>query len=56
MTGRPAAWLHDQDSPFHYFKMSPEIIRLAVTLSFRFPLPLRDVEDFPRKRGVGISL
>jgi len=33
-------------SPFHYFKTSPEIIRLAVMMYVRFPLPLRNVGDF----------
>lgn len=32
-------------SPFKYFKTSPEIIRLAVMLYARFPLPLRNVEE-----------
>jgi len=29
-------------SPFRYFKTSPEIIRRAVMLYVRFPLPLRN--------------
>ena len=32
-------------SRFRYVKTSPEIIRLAVMLYVRFPLPLRNVED-----------
>jgi putative transposase len=40
-------------SPFWYFKTSPEIIRLAVMLYVRFPLSLRNVEDFLHERGIG---
>ncbi len=29
--------------PFKWFKTSPEIIRMAVMLYFRFPLSLRNV-------------
>ena len=32
-------------SPLRYFKTSPKIIRLAVTLYVRFPLSLRDIEE-----------
>jgi len=39
--------------PFGYFKTSPEIIRLAVMLYVRFPLSLRNVEDFLHERGIG---
>ncbi len=42
-------------SPFHYFKTSPEIIRLAVMLYIRFALSLRNVEDLLHGRGVEIS-
>ena len=42
-------------SPFHYFKTSPEIIRLAVMLYIRFPLSLRNVEDLLHERGIEIS-
>lgn len=42
-------------SPFRYFKMSPEIIRLAVMLYIRFPLSLRNVEDLLHERGIEIS-
>ncbi len=42
-------------SPFRYFKTNPEIIRLAVVLYVRFPLSLRNVEDFLHERGVDIS-
>ncbi len=33
------------NSPFRYFKTSPEIIRLAVMMYIRYPLSLRQVED-----------
>ena len=42
-------------SPFRYFKISPEVIRLAVMMYVRFPLSLRNVEDLLRERGVGVS-
>ena len=42
-------------TPFKYFKISPEIIRLAVMLYVRFPLSLRNVEDLLHERGVDIS-
>jgi len=42
-------------SPFRYFKTSPEIIRLAVMMYVRFPLSLRNVEDFFHEWGVGVS-
>ncbi len=41
--------------PFKYFKMSPDIIRLAVMLYVRFPLLLRNVEDLLHERGIEIS-
>jgi len=44
-----------QRSPFRYFKTSPEIIRLAVMMYIRFPLPLRNVEDLLHERGIEIS-
>lgn len=40
---------------FHYFKTSPEVIRLAVILYVRFPLSLRNVEDLLHERGIDIS-
>lgn len=46
MTGR---------SPFRCFKTSPPIIRLAVMLHVRYPLSLRNVEDFLHERGIEIS-
>ena len=42
-------------SPFHYFKTSPEIIRLAVMLYVRYPLSLCTVEDLLHERGSEIS-
>ncbi len=42
-------------SPFRYFKTSPEVIRLAVMMDVRFPLPLRNVEDLLHERGIDIS-
>tara|TARA_R110000772_G_scaffold35451_1_gene85417 strand:+ start:31 stop:501 length:471 start_codon:yes stop_codon:yes gene_type:complete len=41
-------------NPFRYFKTSPEIIRLAVMMYVRFPLSLRNVEDFLHERGIDI--
>ena len=40
-------------NPFRYFKISPEIIRLAVMMYIRFPLSLRQVEDLLNERGIG---
>jgi putative transposase len=42
-------------SSFRYFKTGPEIIRLAVMMYVRFPLSLRNVEDFLNERGIEIS-
>jgi putative transposase len=42
-------------SPFHYFKTSPEIIRLAVMMYVPFPLSLRYVEDLLHECGIDIS-
>ena len=44
-----------KQSPFRYFKTSPEIIRLAVMLYTRFPLSLRIVEDLLHERGIEVS-
>lgn len=41
-------------SPFRYFKTSPEVIRLDLTLYVRFPLLLRNVEDLLYERGIDI--
>ena len=40
---------------FRYFTTSPEIIRLAVMMYFRFPLSLRHVEDLLHERGIEVS-
>ncbi|MBL4757152.1 MAG: IS6 family transposase [Rhizobiales bacterium] len=42
-------------NPFRYFKISPEIIRLAVMMYVRFPLSLRNVEDLLQERGIDVS-
>jgi len=42
-------------NPFHYFKTSPDIIRLAVMMYVRFPLSLRQVEELLHERGIDIS-
>lgn len=39
---------------FRYFKTSREIIRIAVMMHIRFPLPLRNVEDLLHERGTDI--
>ena len=44
-----------KDSPFKWFKTSPEIFRLAVMLYVRFPLSLRNAEDLLHERGVDAS-
>jgi putative transposase len=40
---------------FRYFKTSPNIICLAVMLYIRFPLSLRNVEDWLHERGIDVS-
>jgi putative transposase len=40
---------------FRYFKISPEIIRLAVMMYVRYPLSLRQVEDLLHERGIDVS-
>lgn len=42
------------ENPFRYFKISPEIIQLAVMMYVRFPLSLRNVEDLLHERGIDI--
>jgi putative transposase len=42
-------------NPFRCFKTSPKIIRLAVMIYDRFPLSLRNVEDFLYERSIDIS-
>jgi putative transposase len=44
-----------QPGPFKYFKTGPVIIRLAVMIYVRSPLPLRNVEDLLHERGGEIS-
>jgi putative transposase len=41
-------------SPFRYFKSSPEVIRLVVMMYVRFPLSPRNVEDLLAERGIDI--
>ncbi len=41
-------------NPFRYFNSSPEVIRLAVMMYVRYPLPLRQVEDLLFERGVDV--
>ena len=41
-------------SPFRYFNISPEVIRLVVVMYVRFPLSLRNVEDLLFERGTDI--
>jgi len=43
-----------KQSPFRNIKARPEIIRLAVMMYVRFPLPLRNVEDLLHERGIDI--
>lgn len=38
---------------FRYFKTTPEIIRLAVVMDARYPLPLLNAEDLLYERDVG---
>jgi putative transposase len=40
---------------FRYFKTSPEIIRLAVTMYVRYPLSRRNVEDLLLGRCIDIT-
>jgi len=42
-------------NPFRYFKSSPKISRLAVTLYVRYLLSLRNVEVQLHERGIEIS-
>jgi putative transposase len=44
-----------KSNPFRHFKTSPGIIRPAVMLYIRFPLPLRNVEELLHERGIEIS-
>lgn len=40
--------------PFGYFNSLPKAIRLAVMMYVRYPLSLRQVEDFLLERGIDI--
>ena len=42
-------------SPFRYFKISHEILRLEVMMYVRLQLTLRNVEDRLHERGIDIS-
>jgi len=42
-------------NPFRYFNSSPQVIRLAVMMSVRYPLSLRQVEDLLFECGIDIS-
>jgi putative transposase len=44
-----------KQSPFSYFKASPEIIRLTMMAYVRFPLSLRNVEDLLHEISIDIS-
>lgn len=41
-------------TPFRYFKTSPEIIQLGMLMYVRFPLSLRNVEDLLHERGIDL--
>ena len=41
-------------SPLCYFNSSPEVIRLVVMMSVRFPLSVRNVEDLLFERGIDL--
>ena len=41
-------------NPFRCFSSSPEIIRLAVMMYIRYPMSLRQVEDFLAERGIDL--
>ena len=41
-------------NPFRYFNSSPEVIRLAVMMSVRYRLSLRQVEDLLVERGIDV--
>ena len=42
-------------NPFRCFNSSPEVIHLVVIMYVRFPLSLRNVEDFLFECGIDIS-
>lgn len=41
-------------SPFRYFNISPEIIRLAAVMYIRYSFSLRQIEDLLFERGIDI--
>jgi putative transposase len=41
-------------NPFRYFKTSREVIQLAVMMYVRFPVSLRNVEDFLHECGIDV--
>ena len=41
-------------SPFRYFNLSPEVIRLVVMMYVKYPLSLRNFEDLLFERGIDI--
>ncbi len=41
-------------NPFRYVNGAPAVIRLAVMMSIRYRLSLRQVEDLPFERGIDI--
>ena len=40
--------------PFRYFNSLPEVIRLMVMMSIRYPLSLRQVEDLLFEQGIDV--
>jgi putative transposase len=44
-----------QRSPFHSFKTSPEVIRLAVMLYVRFPTSLRNLRGSFHERSIEVG-
>ena len=44
-----------QPISFKRYRFSPEVIRHAVWLYFRFSLSIRDVEELMAQRGVDVS-
>lgn len=42
----------DMENPFRQFETSPDVIGLAVMMSVRFPLSLRNGEDLLHERGL----
>jgi hypothetical protein len=50
---RVGSW--DESQPVPVLQTSPEVIRLGVMMYVRFPPSLRNAEDLPHERGIGIS-